>query len=776
MYYHLYKSKIRVCQSKMLWKKLMFWPSLPMDEKMTDEGKMFYGIRYSECPDVTREEEVEEVPKVLCYDASLLKDVLKKYKAFKPRFKIFRSEEEARIFASEEDALEAQSKLPKVPSGNAECPYSSLSPQELASFRKDLESCDMKAISSKISENPRFLVSVSTDTPSIIHSGTRSNALHICAKEFLECLYPKEPEESRKQRGDYLLDNYLNLPQKGRNETPLHIASTYGHLSIIKILVSYSKCIITPCNKFGDTPENVACSRAPDGQARKSLIIEAIKGRVYIPVYRSLEYGGSIGEPWSPATPSKKLFDSKDFSPIRSPYRSAQKKSPLVVLPSVNKDNYSLCDGPKRVSGLLGPISPIEAPKLKKEWKMSGSKRRLNDPNRGFEKQGREIAKKYGIDWREYWEFLDAYVDFSTTDGLIALEDYLEDIAARMESQRNDNVDSFAVGDLSYGFEELEIAGSQNLAEEAKSPMSTLIDEFKELTIYSQSKSVRNPLITNFNRNVKKEKLSFYNEVNNELTHLSEQVLSYFKDYEEDDNDEIYNFVMSESSLKIFSAKVCNILKQELNKEELCDISDKLELFPNTKSPNILKKEFNNSYRVTSDEDEGMVKRRNFYVNREEIMPLITLIQNGLSKKSDSNAKIIDENLSFQEYSSDDKVLNKTNDFLRNLSLSTENKQDSCSEDSFVTAESEWDRASFETASDNKESYIYGSEPSQTDLEVYLALEGVDTFEYPFISAWKDRIEEYDLVARGTWPTKTKNLEESLNISKFDLDLSSDYY
>ena len=62
------------------------------------------------------------------------------------------------------------------------CPYKSLSPQELKELRQAIANEDDIAFEKLVSENPRYLTTP-CDTPSILHSGTRANALHVAATE-----------------------------------------------------------------------------------------------------------------------------------------------------------------------------------------------------------------------------------------------------------------------------------------------------------------------------------------------------------------------------------------------------------------------------------------------------------------------------------------------------------------------------------------------------------------------------------------------------------------
>ncbi len=110
--------------------------------------------------------------------------------------------------------------------------------------------------------------------------GSRYNALHVAAKSknaamadlilqtvgnpsFLQLLYGDETVSCGKlssaaERSTILLDLYLNTPDKGMHETPLHFASKFGALQVVSTLVSYSECDRETKNKFGQMPIDVS--------------------------------------------------------------------------------------------------------------------------------------------------------------------------------------------------------------------------------------------------------------------------------------------------------------------------------------------------------------------------------------------------------------------------------------------------------------------------------------------------------------------------------------
>ena len=110
-------------------------------------------------------------------------------------------------------------------------PYRSPTPQELVSFREEIESGNVEAVRNYIKDNPKYLVS-SFETPVILHEGSRYNAMHVAAKAnqvvicqlvidvlgdlgFWCTMFQDESDiQANEVRSKRLLDYYVNSPDK----------------------------------------------------------------------------------------------------------------------------------------------------------------------------------------------------------------------------------------------------------------------------------------------------------------------------------------------------------------------------------------------------------------------------------------------------------------------------------------------------------------------------------------------------------------------------------
>lgn len=110
--------------------------------------------------------------------------------------------------------------------------------------------------------------------------GSRYNALHVAAKSknaaitdlilqtvgdpaFVRLLYGDDSLSvgtlgTAAERSAVLLDLYLNTPDKGMHETPLHFATKFGAAQVVSTLVSYAECDRESINKFGQRPIDVS--------------------------------------------------------------------------------------------------------------------------------------------------------------------------------------------------------------------------------------------------------------------------------------------------------------------------------------------------------------------------------------------------------------------------------------------------------------------------------------------------------------------------------------
>lgn len=105
--------------------------------------------------------------------------------------------------------------------------------------------------------------------------GYRYNALHIAVKAnrlemcefilktvgnptFIQLYYGDDEYKTYVDPAHIMLDLYLNTPDKGLNETPLHFAVKFGYKDIVRILISYPQCIKILPNKYKQLPIDVS--------------------------------------------------------------------------------------------------------------------------------------------------------------------------------------------------------------------------------------------------------------------------------------------------------------------------------------------------------------------------------------------------------------------------------------------------------------------------------------------------------------------------------------
>ncbi|XP_068946733.1 ankyrin repeat and LEM domain-containing protein 2 isoform X2 [Petaurus breviceps papuanus] len=295
-----------------------------------------------------------------------------------------------------------------------------------ARLRKAVEKGDEALFTELTWNNPRYLIG-SGDNPTIVQEGCRYNVMHVATKEnqaricqlildtlenpeFMRLMYPDDGEAMLQERIRYIVDLYLNTPDKMGNDTPLHFACKFGNADVVNVLSSHPGIIKNPRNKYLQTPEDVICERSKNKSAElKERIREYLKGHYYVPLLRAEDNSSPvIGDIWT--------SDQADGRPhISTPRFGSSPKDPVLS-----------------VRAFAGPLSPSKAEDFRRLWKTPPRERanffhnvRKSDPERGVERVGRELAHELGFPWAEYWEFLDSFVDLSSQEGLRKLEEYL---------------------------------------------------------------------------------------------------------------------------------------------------------------------------------------------------------------------------------------------------------------------------------------------------------------------------------------------------------------
>ncbi|XP_029685324.1 ankyrin repeat and LEM domain-containing protein 2 isoform X1 [Takifugu rubripes] len=293
-----------------------------------------------------------------------------------------------------------------------------------AKLRKAVEKGDKEAFSELVWINPRYLIG-SGDNPTIVQEGCRYNVMHVAAKEnqagiaqllldtlenpdFMHLMYPNDQEDMLQKRIRYIVDLYLNTPDKAGFETPLHFACKFGCPEVVNVLCSHPDIDKNCKNKERQRPCDVICNRRNKTEEVKQKIIDYLEDRCYISLLRATDNSSQpvIGALWSPET--------------------------LESLSMTHRHGRSPIDPVMAISAFAGPLSPSKADDFRRSWKTPPREQAQHfhnilksDPDRGAERVGRDLARGMGAPWAEYWDFLECFVDLSSTEGLRKLEEYL---------------------------------------------------------------------------------------------------------------------------------------------------------------------------------------------------------------------------------------------------------------------------------------------------------------------------------------------------------------
>ncbi|OZC07323.1 hypothetical protein X798_05690 [Onchocerca flexuosa] len=346
-------------------------------------------------------------------------------KAKGARFKRFQSPEDAKNYAENGDMFckSPEISIKSEPTGEPGSSFPSVSRIMFNRLKKAIESKDYELFLDMALQNPRYLINIGSDTPTIVVEGFRYNAMHLAAKvgnlhvakyilhlicdsEALLTLYGTS-EDDVKMRSRILLDCYLNMPDKGSHDTPLHFASKFGHCPLVELFLSYNICQKNPINKMGFTPAQICCTRyvGCDKEDLHAAMMPLFLS-FFTALYRPTDNYYSITIQLLEEVPTNTLPNDTPGSPTCM--------SALEV-----------CE----LAAYAGPFADKAlAQKFYETWKIEEKDCRRSHPRKGAERIGRRLASEYKITWMERWNFCNKLLDFQSYSGLEELNRYLVQI------------------------------------------------------------------------------------------------------------------------------------------------------------------------------------------------------------------------------------------------------------------------------------------------------------------------------------------------------------
>ncbi|XP_057177124.1 ankyrin repeat and LEM domain-containing protein 2 [Triplophysa rosa] len=474
-------------------------PITKSPESSSENPPVYYGV----CPQPDHPSVKDDVCHVYVDKREALKAVVKLKGA---RFKAFSRREMAENFSKGLFEGGVSPHKPSPEKSSAACAtewcvsvekaneFRSPRTQDLtAKLRRAVETGDEESFKNLVWENPRYLIG-SGDNPTIVQEGCRYNVLHVAAKEnqpemsrliletlenprFMRLMYPHDEELMLFQRIGYILDLYLNTPDKVNNETPLHFACKFGCADVVNVLCSHPYTDKNCGNKYGQKPASIICERRNRSKDVKQKIMEYLEDRFYVPLLRATDntLAPVIAGPWCP---------SRSVDQFHEPVMTDAPKNPKMNL-----------------KAFVGPLKFSKAEEFHRLWKTPPRDRAeyfhhilKSDWDQGAERVGRELARELGFPWAEYWEFLNCFIDLSTDDGLKMLEEHLsacETFTGR--ERRSDETPSFQNDRLNGSFGTTQENSSEHDDDDSQRfPVCDLMQEFEKVSVQNSFPSHEN--------------------------------------------------------------------------------------------------------------------------------------------------------------------------------------------------------------------------------------------------------------------------------------------
>ncbi|XP_043087693.1 ankyrin repeat and LEM domain-containing protein 2 isoform X2 [Puntigrus tetrazona] len=451
-------------------------------EAEAPEPSVYYGV----CPEPDDPAAEQGSPHVFVDKTEALKTAVKLKGA---RFKAFARKEDAEKFAKGLCVSPIKPSPEKTGSDavNLEKANEFKSPrtQELtAKLRRSTERGDEEAFRELVWGNPRYLIG-SGDNPTILQEGCRYNVLHVASKEnqagiarllletledpdFMRLMYPNDSELMLRQRMRYIVDLYLNTPDRAGNETPLHFACKFGCAEVVDVLCSHPSLDKHRRNKYEQEPSAVICERRSKSKELKQRILGYLEDRFYVPLLRAADntLPPVIGSPWCLGSET-----------------AGQSHTPEKMMDSPKNPRMTL-------TAFAGPLTSSKAEEFHRLWKTPRRERAgyfhqilKTDSERGAERVGRELSRELGLPWAEYWPFLRCFVDLSSRDGLEMLEEHLSSPSGRL----------FPVRDLLQEFEKVVLERSADSDDDSGSDEYFTADEVQTDSSGSSFQSTHSP-------------------------------------------------------------------------------------------------------------------------------------------------------------------------------------------------------------------------------------------------------------------------------------------